>query len=57
MLLPLDMANNGVLLLVFLPIMCPHHLLPFPSLHIRLPIFLYNIILQLLCYILLDILF
>ena len=70
MLLPLYMTNSGVLLFIFLPIMCPPHLLPFPywlsqmtfyylSFYIN-PIIetaLHNIILQLLCYISLDILF
>ena len=66
MLLPLDMTNSGVILLVFLPILCPPHPLPFPFLLSQMtfyylssffiyPIidtFLHNIILQLLCYIL-----
>ena len=70
MLLPLDMTNSGVLLLVFLLILCPPHPLHFPfllsqmtfyylSFYINYIIdtFLHNIVLQLLCYILLDILF
>ena len=64
MLLPLDMINSGILLLVFLRIMCPTHPLPFPFLLSKMTFDylsfyinyiidtdLHNIILQFLCYI------